>query len=202
MPVFLAPSAVPPTLSVPAIAAPAAQTALSLALALSPAGLTPVLPAPAAAPLPVLSPAAAAALRPSYVVREGADDRGRKVLGVDAVVGTEWAGHIDILIQGPGLPAVLDGEFRRSFAVDPSWTRSGPGLGLYVSPAFRGRGIGDALMARAAELAVREGARELVIYATESSRDFYLGHFRGRLIEDEPFTGADESQYHRLSVPL
>lgn len=199
--VRLAPSAILPTVPVPVIAAPAVQTALSLATALTPAGLTPVLPAAVAAPSPVFS-AVPAAAQTSYVVREGVDERGRKVLGVDALIGTEWAGHIDVLIQGPGLPAVLDGEFRRSFAADPAWTRTGPGLGLFVSPAFRGRGIGDALMARAAELAVREGARELVIYATESSRGFYVAHFAGKVLGEETFTGADESIYHRLSISL
>jgi GNAT superfamily N-acetyltransferase len=207
----------------PALPAPAALSPLSLsAPSLSPTPLSAGAPAPVAAdPIPLSADPLVARgwIRNGpwlILLREGRDSHGRRVLCLDALDADApergTVGHADMLLQGPGAAAVLDGPL--SAPTDPS--RLPPGaagadlshwrehlwFGLAVTPAHRGRGLGDLLMSRAAALAASEGASELIVYATESSRGFYLSRFSGKVLADEPFTGADEAAYHRLVVSL
>lgn len=214
-------------LAAPAISPslPASSLALS-APALSAPALTPVL-TPAGAPVPA---AAAPDPRPALetlvargwirsgswliALREGRNAHGQRILTLDALdAAAPSAGtiaHIDLVLQGTGQAAVLDGPL--DVAADPA--RLPPGaetadlshwrqylwFGFAVTPAWQGRGLGIVLLDLANALASREGASDLIIYATESSRSFYLARFKDRISSDEPFQGADESTYHRIVV--
>lgn len=150
------------------------------------------------------------------VLREGRNAHGQKIMTLDALDAsapqTGTVGHVDVTLQGAGSPAVLDGPLDPK--TDPA--RLPPGaenadlshwrphlwFGFAVTPDRQGQGLGVLLLELASALCVREGAPQLIIYATESSRGFYLARFVGRVLGDEPFTGADESVYHRLVVKL
>jgi 4-hydroxy-2-oxoheptanedioate aldolase len=149
------------------------------------------------------------------VLREGVNEHGQKIAALDALDAANPAGgtvgHVDLTFQGRGMPAVLDGPLEPKGAArvptsaegaDLSHRREHLWFGLGVVPSWRERGLGGVLMGLASSLASREGAGELIIYATESSRSFYRARFEGRVLADEPFTGADEGAYHRMVVNL
>jgi len=212
----------------PAVApVPLAPPALSLsAPMLSAPSLTGTLSAPSV-PVPSGAPAARPELArlvergwivcgPWFVLlREGVNQHGQKIATLDALDAAYPAGgtvgHVDLTFQGRGKPAVLDGPLEPKGAArlpagvetgDLSHRREHLWFGLGVTPAWRERGLGGVLMGLADGLAAREGAPELIIYATESSRNFYLARFERRVLGDEPFTGADEGEYHRIVVKL
>ncbi len=62
--------------------------------------------------------------------------------------------------------------------------------------------LGAVLLDLATALASREGADQLIIYATESSHGYYRARFGERVLSDEPFKGADEETYFRLLARL
>jgi 4-hydroxy-2-oxoheptanedioate aldolase len=207
-PIPLAPAL---SFSAPMLSAPSLIPALSAPSAPAPSG------APAARPeLDRLAERGWIACGPWLVVlREGVNEHGQKIAALDALDAANPAGgtvgHVDLTFQGRGMPAVLDGPLEPKGAArvppgaegaDLSHRREHLWFGLGVAPSWRERGLGGVLMGLANGLAAREGAGEMIIYATESSRGFYLARFEGRVLADEPFTGADEGAYHRLVVKL
>ena len=151
----------------------------------------------------------------TLVLRRGENEHGRAVLAVDAVetaapaLGS--AGHVDLKLQEPGRPAVLDGSLEHHLsppaALPPGTSladvkRGRMGFGLATASERRGRGLGTFLLELAEAFAVEAGAPSLVIYATRNSRPFYKRRFGGRVRGDEEFEGADESTYHRMTVEL
>ncbi len=206
---------------------PAPGLALSAPRLAAPA-LTPTL-VPSGSPVPVaLAPDARPALETLIsrgwirsgawliVLREGRNAHGQRILTLDAldaaVPAAGTVGHLDLVLQGTGQAAVLDGPL--DVVSDPS--RLPPGaegadlshwrqylwFGFAVTPAWQGRGLGVVLLDLATALSTREGADQLIIYATESSHGYYRARFRDRVLADEPFKGADDETYFRLVARL
>jgi GNAT superfamily N-acetyltransferase len=216
---MLAAPAVTPNLPAPLASAMPALSAPSIVPLLLPAGA----PVPVAA-APDAGPDLAALIERGWIrsgpwliaLREGRNAHGQKILTLDALDAAApergTVGHIDFVVQGNGQAAVLDGPLD----IKPDLARLPPGaegadlshwrqylwFGFAVTPEWQGRGLGVVLIDLASALSIREGAPQLIIYATESSRSFYLARFEGRVLGDEPFTGADEGKYHRLVVAL
>lgn len=214
------PAAVP---TLPATSLPAPTLTYS-APSLAASVATPVVPVALGAPVPsaadvdvglLVSRGWAKAGPWLLVLREGVDRFGRKEYALDALEadapGDGAVGHVDATLQQDG-SAVLDGPLSPKAddarlppgaeKADLSHWRAEMWFGFAVLRSHQGRGLGALLLGVSDRLASRAGAKSLIVYATESSRSFYLARYGAAVEDDEPFVGADEGRYHRLVVRL
>ena len=138
-----------------------------------------------------------AALEQHFLALDGEDRRLRFGASISDAGLRMYVARIDF--ERDGLFAVRDGELRLLAVVHVAMGGGAPEMGLSVLPGLRGRGLGNALFARAVMHLRNRGKRRVFVHCiSENGAMMHLARRNGMRIVN---TGAESDAYLALDPP-